>query len=483
MFPGWVAAIPVLGTAAAIAAGTAHRAAPVAVLGRAPMQWIGARSYSIYLWHWPALIIAEGRSDGPLSPGGRAIAVGIAVVAAEISYRLIENPIRHARLFNARPRPALLLGAGLVASSVVGGVVLRTDSRVLATDSIAAAPTLAEPTIPPTASSVLTTSPSAVAVETDPTTPTSSSAPGSGSTSTDPPVADAVLQPESFPALLDALDTEVVPKNLEPSLGRASGNKPSIYREGCHASIAARRPRLCEYGVVDSDFTIALFGDSHAAQWFEALESIAISNGWRLLPFTKFGCPVHDELTYHPAAGGPYTACKAWQRNVLDVMEREQVRVVFMTNSYQVLDDTTRKSFPARTAARALDRVVNDVLRRSIQPVLITDTAYPGRDIPSCLSRSLRNVARCVTKKSEAIRQNQIDAVISTAKRNNVQYLDVRPWVCTDTACPVIIGNILMYRDSDHLTTTYVEFLTPLLEAAVAPYVNGVRTRLAARGA
>ena len=48
-------------------------------------------------------------------------------------------------------------------------------------------------------------------------------------------------------------------------------------------------------------------------------------------------------------------------------------------------------------------------------------------------------------------------------------YVDTSDWLCTDTACPMIIGDILLYRDVTHITTVASEWFRPLLEASLAP--------------
>jgi hypothetical protein len=47
--------------------------------------------------------------------------------------------------------------------------------------------------------------------------------------------------------------------------------------------------------------------------------------------------------------------------------------------------------------------------------------------------------------------------------------------MCTDDRCPVVVGDILVYRDSHHLSDTFVEWLTPLLEAAIVPFVTALQ--------
>ena len=99
-FPGVAAALPVLATAAVVAAGPTLRTGPAALLGWGPLQWIGQRSYSIYLWHWPALVLVAAQL-GPLSAWQRLAVVLASVGVAAVTYTLPREP-----------RPALPLAGG-----------------------------------------------------------------------------------------------------------------------------------------------------------------------------------------------------------------------------------------------------------------------------------------------------------------------------------------------------------------------------------
>ena len=97
-YPGSAVALPVISTALLIAAGCANQRTLVGrALALRPMQWIGARSYSLYLWHWPFLIIAAEYLGNELSATQNAGLLLLALAATAITYRLIENPVRHAR--------------------------------------------------------------------------------------------------------------------------------------------------------------------------------------------------------------------------------------------------------------------------------------------------------------------------------------------------------------------------------------------------
>ena len=101
--------------------------APAKVLGWAPLVWLGVRSYAIYLWHWPVFMLTRPHIDVPFDgPGLFAARLGITLLLADISYRLIEQPFRRGWLHLPRPRPALrLAGAGSVLSvALLAGAVV-----------------------------------------------------------------------------------------------------------------------------------------------------------------------------------------------------------------------------------------------------------------------------------------------------------------------------------------------------------------------
>ncbi len=119
-YPGWFAALPVVGTAFVIAGGSAvaPRGAE-SLLRLAPFRKVGQWSYSWYLWHWPFLVIAAEAAHTTVlrsSIPKNLIVVLLALVVSAASYRLIENPIR--RSFNHRPVVTLLGAAALVVTCV-----------------------------------------------------------------------------------------------------------------------------------------------------------------------------------------------------------------------------------------------------------------------------------------------------------------------------------------------------------------------------
>jgi peptidoglycan/LPS O-acetylase OafA/YrhL len=469
-FPGKLALLPVVATALVLMAGQHAHWGPQRILSLQPLQWIGARSYSIYLWHWPVLIIAESHAARALTVTERLIAIAASVIAASLSHHFLENPVRHSVSLQAKPRLALMVGGALIVLSVGVGFVLRSSSVALSTDVIADAPVAIASTTTSTTAPVVSTDSTVAPVETTTSLVTIPEGP--------PP---SIVNPTApIDAVIAGALTDEVPANLQPSLRGASGDKPEIYDNGCHVNLVSVEPQVCVYGDTTSDFTVALYGDSHAAQWFPALNQIALERQWRLVILTKMGCTTIDLITANSLVGPTYPGCRPWREKVLERLSAENVRVVFMTNSNRLTDPSTGQPFADSIVKAGSATLITQLQSMGISPIVITDTPYPGTDVPICLSKAIKNVGSCAVSRDKGIRANRQQTSIDVAVDNNAQYLDVSHWVCSLDTCPVITGNILMYRDSHHLTTTYVQFLTPLIEAAVSPYVDGVRSRISA---
>jgi peptidoglycan/LPS O-acetylase OafA/YrhL len=120
-FPG-LAALPVcLGTALIIAAGFARKPGVVTrLLSLAPVTYLGKISYSLYLWHWPVLILAEYRGI-TLTPLNGALLLLAALLASIISYHWVEKPFRSVRPKRFRE---VLVPMYLVPLASVGGLAL-----------------------------------------------------------------------------------------------------------------------------------------------------------------------------------------------------------------------------------------------------------------------------------------------------------------------------------------------------------------------
>ncbi len=478
-FPGTWAALPVIGAALVLISGDDNPRGVARLLRLSPLQWAGSRSYSLYLWHWPALVIgaaAIGREPGPLAT---VALVATSIALAEIGFRLIENPIRRSPRLARRSGLSLTVGAGLLAvGAVVGLAVSNVDTTkrpgviAAAPEPAPALPEVTEPEAEPPEGEPATVFSSAndeptASVEATATTTTSTT---SSTTGPPPTPADAI----ALDAIADALGARVVPDNLRPSLLEANRDTSPLYGTGCPHYLEERAAQGCVFGDPDGDITVAIWGDSHAAQWFSAIDLIAEQRGWRLVSITQGGCPVIDVLTWNRSGDAVFDHCAPWRDNVLDRFAEEEVDVVLLGQHYGLLDADSRGAVSASVWAEQLPALL-DRVSETMTPIVLIDSPDPPEDVPTCLSEHPEEIEVC----EPGAPGNTETAVAATIREitaeRGVGTIDPRPWLCVENRCPVVVGDILVYRDSHHLSDTFVRWFTPVLDRAIGPYIDSLR--------
>ena len=446
-FPGSAALLPVLGTALIVVGGGTGAAdfAPVAILRHRSLQWIGRRSYAIYLWHWPALVLAEAKW-GPLSLGQRLIAIGVAVALAAASLRLVEDPVRHSTWVTSRPNRGLILGASLCATVALVGAISLAVPRRLATGTVAAAPVLALDAPTTTKASGSAGAPAAVTLPNELV--------GNDL---------ATLVAANQVVLAQGLATSAVPSNMRPSLAKLFDDRPAVYGDGCVAIGVDDTLNACRYGKTSSSVKIVLLGDSHAAQWFPPLRTIADRNGLELIVLAKGGCPAASVSI--PTATLART-CPIWRDKAVQFIANEHPDLVILTGSrhYPNTDAEWRTGF---------DSTVTRLKGLTPRLLVLGDNPDSSEDPATCLSAHLNDVGSCVNHRIKAVETGKLEAERTVAEQNGARFVDTSDWLCTATDCPLIIGDILLFRDINHLTTVAADWFTPMLEAIVLPYLRG----------
>ena len=425
-YPGALVAIPVVGTALIIAGGTAApRYGVELLLARSPMRWLGKWSYSLYLWHWPILVIAaqyEGRQT--LSVADNLGLALLALALSAITYSLLENPIRHARALT-RVRWASV-GTGLAVTAVCVGVI-----------------SLVAPS---------TTASAAAGV----------SVPGTGLA----PASAAVVARN----VVLSRDITVVPPNVTPSLAAAPNDWGGLPADaaGCEAHLAVTTVPACVFGDPQGAHTMVLYGDSHALMWFEAFDAIAKSAGWRLVVLGKDWCHPDLVLRVNPPGfgrpGGRYTPCDVWHRYVTQRIKVLDPDLLVVTEEPGGAVYPSGKLTPARWEQGLVDALAQNKAPKTRQVVLGNIPITPHIN-PNCLARHDTDVQAC-SGLPDYFYRSMAAAEKRAATTAGAQYLNVMPWFCSLT-CSDIIDTIVVYKDSDHITATYSRYLENVLAAAL----------------
>ncbi|CAA9244213.1 MAG: O-antigen acetylase [uncultured Acidimicrobiales bacterium] len=446
-FPGLAATVPVLGTAAVLAAGGVSSGHGVSgLLGRRVPRLLGRLSYTWYLWHWPLLVLGD-RAWGPLGWVETGAILLWALGLAWLTSRVVEQPLRRAGRLTARPAQTLLGGVGLTAVALAVAVV-------------------AAATLPDLTGGRAVTTP-ALAVEKGAQAPAGTSPPATRATSTTTTLSPVQLASAAVaPAVAGGTAQDEVPSNLDPPLARAAGDKARPFLDGCHQSWTGTATSGCSYGAPSGATTIVLFGDSHATHWFPPLEQLATARGWRLLSLTKTTCPPVALSIFSPVLARPFRECDEWRREAVARMRAEgPVLVVFgLARHYgpEYRFDVLGPVWPQTLAEQV--RLVREA---GPEVLVLGPVPKPSTSMPQCLSEHLTDAVTCVQSEEGTVQRPLVDAERRAVESAGGAYVDVTPWFCEDRLCAGMVGNLLVYRDDNHLTTTYARWLAPAVTAAV----------------
>jgi peptidoglycan/LPS O-acetylase OafA/YrhL len=242
--------------------------------------------------------------------------------------------------------------------------------------------------------------------------------------------------------LLTTKDDISLPNGRSVSIA-AVMQKPKIYDDGCHANYGNKNSPECLYGDVNSKRKIVLYGDSHAAQWFPALEKIAIDEGFALISLTKSACPA-VEVDRVNSGAFKNSDCNAWRDNSIQRIKELKPEAVIMSG-FQHFAYPTRYSSRDAWWFEGQRSLYAKVLNSSPNLIYISDTPKPQRDIPSCLATA---------KADECDANEKSDPRVA----GGFVSLDPTSWLCSDT-CPAIVEGVVAYRDASHIS---VEMSTAL---------------------
>jgi peptidoglycan/LPS O-acetylase OafA/YrhL len=413
VFPGYAALWPVGCAVLIVLAGpSGSRFGADRLLASRPLVYIGGISYGLYLWHWPALVFYRWFTD--FMDVGLVAGLGIVTASmalAAVSTRLVENPLRFSGLTLATPgRLAAFVAAGVIPSLLVSAAWADYYVRQKRYDE---RPISAE--------------------------------------SADYPGALALENGFKYAG------KSHLP--LYPGMLAVQHDLSAIYTDGCYRPDADWERQHCVYGDRSSARTLALVGGSHSVHWLPALDAIAKKQDWRIVVYTKSNCIFGDEigdLQYDEW-------CREWNERTLAILLADRPPVIFTT---------------ATRGSGAREHVPEGFLTRwrrlqaaGIEVIAIRDTPWMQFWVPECLDMKGHDLSSCSQARANVLATTS-PLLHSSNRPPNVSFIDMSEYFCNDTTCPPAIGNVIVYVDDSHITSTYSRTLAPMLSrklAAVLP--------------
>ena len=428
-FPGWLALIPVAGAALVLAGG--HSSAPPStsrLFNLRVVQWIGDCSYSIYLWHWPFIIVAPWVLHGPAGLGARLVIVALTAVLAYLTARYVETPARNGRRWRATSLPAFAFTVvGMAVLLAVAGVLFNQVQRTNDARSAAALARIADNT------------------------------PCFG--------AAAILPENGCPAPFAR------PTDLDPAFAAADIFAPA---RPCQQDLGPSTVTLCTFGATEAPSkTIAVVGNSHALRLIPALDRYGKEHGWEILLAAKTEC---TGLT--TAAVGDFAprSCLAWSRELQDKLLSMPGLDGVVFASHVSAESTLAGNNPSpQNVAAASDAVVATwtTIKQHGIPVIVTGDV-PGMrpdSSPECIAASDATYDPCAVPRSDVVQPNLMTQ-LAQRRPDLVTYVDLTKYFCDAELCHDLIGGVIVYSDSHHLTATMSASLGRYLGADIGRVVS-----------
>lgn len=390
-YPGFWALIPSMGTALVIAGGTINSdKSGNGILTNPAVVWIGDRSYSWYLWHWP--ILAMGFTwFGQTSYLIITALVSISLLLAMVSYRYVELPFWKGSFGNIPPLPAITSTLGLM-----------------------------------------------------------------------------VLVVSILPRAPEFLALDMHTRN-EPRMVSARNDFPIIYKRGCDTSVGSAEVRPCITTKIKTRKTAVLFGDSIGAQWFSAISEIYKPPEWRLIVLTKAACPIVDQDFFYRKIRKTFAVCRQWRDAALNYLESINPDVVFMGS------DNTYYEFSKTQWIEGTKRILDHIAPVSGRIVILPGTPWLPVNGPSCIEKQGR--AACSYKMPTRSPTSEATGYLASAaaKFGNVTVLSLNDLVCPNGICSALTqAGIPVYRDTKHLTDSFVRTLIPAIALRLRKHGLGV---------
>ncbi|MEV2240717.1 acyltransferase family protein [Micromonospora sp. NPDC049891] len=424
-FPVPGAFLAVISTSLVIAGGVGGQRLMAPLTNRA-VRYVGDVSYSLYLWHFPLLILI-----GAALPGsGQATVVltlGGTVLLSVLSFHLVENPIRRSSWLERQPpgdrrhrsgTALALRGAGLAALAATIAVVATVTARSPSSQAPAGAWTV--------------TSRSELAAQ--------------------------------VRTALDAKDWPV----LTPSLGElGAASFASGDGRGCRPAVAdgnectvptPRPPRLA-----------VVVGDSIGTAWLPLVRSTLEPAGWVVQDLTFAGCPFLASDTVSPIEKIT-RSCPGHRRTVRAVIENRKPDLVIVSNAYQQRFVRTGGT-PFQVRWEEAARTAREEWLAAAGKVVALQPPPLGPDPKSCITR-LSAPRDCVSTLTAEYRSYAEVERRAWGGRKS-WHIATTDWFCDSGQCPIFVGGVIVRRDGNHITAEYARKLTPLLGEVLAPILTG----------
>ena len=393
------------------------------VLGWSPAVWVGDVSYSVYLWHWPLIVLLPYATGHPLVPADKVSILLASLGLAAVTKRLVEDPVRLRRPLGLG-RSRTTFAYALVAAAVLAAVCVPPRVAV-AQDNAAGA--LAAHRLSEDRTSCF------------------------GAAARDPQATDC-----PNPALADL---------VVPAPEAAKDDIPPY--AACYRQLYRSPLVPCHFGTRRAGVPhVAVIGDSHARIMMTMLQPLVDRGTISVDLLVMGGCPWSTMPSGTRQQAG--RDCNRFQQELRVLLART-------VTDYDLVLTTARLGTLDRDHAAVvtgLSEAWSQATAAGVPVGVLRDnpeTTDPADDANLCLAVTAAAQAnqRCALDRAQRL-DGWYDALSAAAARTpGATLVDLTHFYCDATTCPVVIGGVNVYSDTNHLTVTYATSLSPYLYGAL----------------
>jgi hypothetical protein len=271
-------------------------------------------------------------------------------------------------------------------------------------------------------------------------------------------------------------DRRPLPANVRPSLASAIKDFGRV-AGGCDSALGSSALETCRFGPAGRGGRVVLMGDSHAAVMVDPFQRVARADGWRLATMLKGGCvPVPGLVSQGQYRLDRGRSCAEWLRKAIAAINKNPPHLVVITSSqsYKLMNDKGRfvpwRRYPA---------LWQDGLKRMLRQMPEGTEVLMLGDVPrnkirplDCLRQDPSDMSRCQMRRL-APGERHVEVALRTTAREKGQHFGTLYYkICSYDPCPLVQGDVLVWRDRSHLTGTFARKLTPAVRELLAPYLE-----------
>jgi hypothetical protein len=272
-----------------------------------------------------------------------------------------------------------------------------------------------------------------------------------------------------------------ITSSIKPALVKAKEDYEQPWGDGCLGWKGTTSPNTsskCIYGDPSGTYTVAFVGDSHASALFPGVNAVAKAHGWKLIPYLKIDCSFLDlnDLEYFGPPRVAYPECMTWNRAVVSKLQKNPPDLVIISGSRWIYTANTAEE-NVTTQTNALIAIINEIPKSS-KVVIIQDPPLPtAQSVPECLSSYLDDYRRCAYTRKVGFGSAMGTRELNAAKATGAGLIVLTDQICPGTGnCPVVINNIIVWRDQHHLTATFATTLGPAIDEQLVAILGGGST-------